>query len=142
MKKSTFCLIFSFLIFQFYFHSCKQEGIGKVYPIRVINRSDSSTVIFYHISIFEPGKLVKDTFADWDGNISINNKSKKILVRMPGYYPKYVSLEEIKDNSIITIRSSPIMDSLGGMATDTKLNEMNTKIEEDIAKWNAKHGNK
>jgi hypothetical protein len=99
---------------------------------------DSTELGLFDISIFEKGFTVKDTFGNFDGNFTlfIKDNIEGVVIRYSGCYPVYKSLEEIKDESIIFLKSSELLMRTGGMGIDTVLLEINEVLEKKRNNWN------
>ena len=117
-------------------------NVSSKYKITIFIKGDTIPAPLALVKIFRKGSSVIDTSANWNGIIIISSDIEKILIDYAGCYPKFINIQSIKNDTVVVLDRSPIMDSLGGMANDPRLNQMYTRIEAEINKWNARYGSK
>jgi hypothetical protein len=106
--------------------------------VEIFIDDDTLGTSFASIFIFQEGYVVVDTYADMDGRITISQKINKLIVDYSGCYPKHVSMDVLKTDSIIRLKSSIIL-SESYPSVDTVLNLMNEEVQKEVESWNSKY---
>jgi len=133
-KQLLFTLLALFLVVIVF----KKNNNSSTINVEIFIDDDTLGASFASVFIFQKDHVVVDTFADMDGRITISNKVHKLIVDYSGCYPKYVSMDVLKTDSIIRLKSSLIL-SKSYPAVDTVLNLMNEEVQKEVDNWNIQY---